>query len=105
MNKIILSRKGFDSTAGGKPSPIFPDGSIFSLPIPQRENKDRNVIDPDKMTLLGSVRKGRYSGCDALMQVNSKLDPTVTYCHHDPRLDKGVGLFGQTGKVPKVRSF
>jgi hypothetical protein len=32
--KIIFSRKGFDSSAGGCPSPIFPDGRILSLPIP-----------------------------------------------------------------------
>lgn len=34
--KIILSRKGFDSGAGGCPSPIFPDGSMLSLPIPDK---------------------------------------------------------------------
>ena len=34
MNRIVLSRKGFDSSSGGKPSPIFPDGRILSLPIP-----------------------------------------------------------------------
>jgi hypothetical protein len=33
--KIILSRKGFDASCGGKPSPIFPDGSLYSLPIPE----------------------------------------------------------------------
>lgn len=32
--KIILSRKGFDSGYGGCPSPVFPDGSMVSLPIP-----------------------------------------------------------------------
>ena len=32
--KIILSRKGFDSSYGGYPSPIFPDGSLLSIPIP-----------------------------------------------------------------------
>jgi len=32
--KIILSRKGFDSSNGGYPSPIFPDDQIMSLPIP-----------------------------------------------------------------------
>jgi len=31
--KIILSRKGFDSSSGGCPSPIYEDGSILSLPI------------------------------------------------------------------------
>ncbi|WP_454862743.1 Nmad3 family putative nucleotide modification protein [Pseudomonas hormoni] len=29
--QIILSRKGFDSAAGGCPSPILPDGRLFSL--------------------------------------------------------------------------
>lgn len=32
--KIILSRKGFDSSYGGYPSPILPDGSLLSIPIP-----------------------------------------------------------------------
>src|ERR1035441_10298916 len=34
--KLILSRKGFDSSAGKKPSPIFPDGTMLSLPIPDK---------------------------------------------------------------------
>lgn len=34
--RIILSRKGFDTTAGGSPSPIFPDGRVLSLPIPDK---------------------------------------------------------------------
>lgn len=33
--KIILSRKGFDSEAGGCASPIFPDDPFLSLPIPE----------------------------------------------------------------------
>ncbi len=32
--RIILSRKGFDSSAGGVASPILPDGRLLSLPIP-----------------------------------------------------------------------
>lgn len=34
--KIILSRKGFDSSAGGCASPIMPDGTLVALPIPDR---------------------------------------------------------------------
>jgi hypothetical protein len=34
--KLILSRKGFDSSVGGHPSPILPDGTMLSLPIPSR---------------------------------------------------------------------
>jgi len=33
--RIILSRKGFDSSAGGVASPIFPSGELCSLPIPE----------------------------------------------------------------------
>ena len=32
--KIILSRKGFDSSSGKQPNPIMPDGTLLSLPIP-----------------------------------------------------------------------
>ncbi len=34
--KIVLSRKGFDSSAGGVPNPILPDGTLLPLPIPDR---------------------------------------------------------------------
>lgn len=35
--KLILSRKGFDASAGGVPSPILPDGTLCTLPIPEPE--------------------------------------------------------------------
>ena len=38
--KVILSRKGFDSSNGGCPSPILPDGTLLSLPIPT-DDRDR----------------------------------------------------------------
>lgn len=34
MTRLILSRKGFDSTSGGYDSPVLPNGRIVSLPIP-----------------------------------------------------------------------
>ena len=36
--KIILSRKGFDSGTGFIPSAIMPDGTMMSLPIPDRHS-------------------------------------------------------------------
>lgn len=33
--RIILSRKGFDESAGGCASPILPDGTMLSIPIPE----------------------------------------------------------------------
>jgi len=41
--RVILSRKGFDSSFGGCPSPILPDGTLLSLPIPEMAySKDLN---------------------------------------------------------------
>lgn len=38
--KIILSRKGFDSSNGGQPNPIMPDGTLLSLPIPDPDGNN-----------------------------------------------------------------
>ena len=37
--KLILSRKGFDSSSGGQANPIMPDGTVLSLPIPDDKDK------------------------------------------------------------------
>ncbi len=36
--KIIFSRKGFDSSAGGYPNIIFPDGTMYMIPIPDKSS-------------------------------------------------------------------
>ena len=46
--KIIFSRKGYDSSAGGCASPIFPDGSFCSLPIPRVDKNGPNLHDLNK---------------------------------------------------------
>ena len=33
--RLVLSRKGFDDGSGGCPSPVLPDGALFSMPIPE----------------------------------------------------------------------
>ncbi len=49
--KVILSRKGFDSSAGGYPSPHFvQDGRLLSLPIPEENRK--TVLIPGEHTLI-----------------------------------------------------
>lgn len=35
--KVVFSRKGFDSSNGGFASPIFPDGTLFLVPIPDKK--------------------------------------------------------------------
>ena len=95
--KLILSRKGFDSSAGGVPSPIFPDGQMLSLPIPD----DQSVIR------YGDIR---YFGGSMGNLVASLTKQRITADHHahlDPDLIKTSitrsrgwqPLFGQTGSA------
>lgn len=85
MKRIIISRKGFDSSAGGAPSPIMADGRIFSLPIPQREKSPYRYKD---------LRFDEFKGTDLLKKSGSKLSPN-DFCHFDPILNKAIGIFGQ----------
>jgi hypothetical protein len=39
--KLILSRKAFDSAAGGVASPILDDGAMIPLPIPDKKSPIR----------------------------------------------------------------
>lgn len=76
--KLILSRKGFDSSPqGGRgPSPILPDGTLLSLPIPSS--------DSTKYTQLAHHRFGKYS--EIIQQLG--LKPGRKTCHLDPDLQK-----------------
>ena len=70
--KVILSRKGFDSANGGIPSPIMPDGTLLSLPIPlENENAAYSDIGWSGMTYA-----------DILRQLNPKRQ--YEKCHLDP---------------------
>ncbi|MEO0335268.1 MAG: hypothetical protein AAF202_02680 [Pseudomonadota bacterium] len=79
MKKLILSRKGFDSSpqGGGGPSPILPDGSLLSLPIPS--------ADKEKYSDLSHSRYGSYQ--KILNQLS--LKPGRRRCHLDPDLTRG----------------
>ena len=43
--KIILSQKGLDASAGGKPSPILENGQIFSIPIPAPDKNSPHLYN------------------------------------------------------------
>ena len=87
VRRIILSRKGFDSNAGGGPSIILKDKRIFSIPIPQSypsPSKYKDLIfDGVKVT-------------DLLLMTSTNVNQN-DYCHFDPYLKKDFGIFGQAG--------
>ena len=70
--KIILSRKGFDSEYGKQPSPIFPNGTMLSLPIyaepPDESTVTYNDLSYSSTESIGDVlsylkaRKAKKAG-------------------------------------------
>ncbi len=86
LMKVILSRKGFDSSNGGIVSPIFEDGTMISFPIPSK--------DTDAFCDL------QYKGIpysDILSDLHYKGGG---HCHMDPDLDQGRRTSAIPGWVP-----
>ncbi len=93
--KLILSRKGFDSSAGRVPSPILPDGRIVSLPIPDKQSpisySEIRFDGRSIAALVFELTKGRISS-----HYRAHLDPDLVPGSL-PRLPGWRPLFGQTG--------
>ncbi len=78
--RLIFSRKGFDSASGGCPSPILPDGSMLSLPIPDKRSpvRYRDLIwkGRDVGELVEQLTRGRQRG-DYRAHVDPDLRPDL----------------------------
>ena len=73
--KLILSRKGFDSSNGQMSSPIMPDGTLLSMPIP----------DDVSCHTYGSLRWNGMSYFDIIKSLKPKTTLTEEcHCHLDP---------------------
>ncbi len=107
--KVILSRKGFDSSFGGYPSFIMPDGVLLSLPIPNYKDNikysqiyteiQENTLY-DLMILKSNVIKSSkwYS---FTKETKCHFDPDLNY-NALPRKKGWVGTLGQTGIAQKL---
>lgn len=80
--KVIFSRKGFDSSAGGVPSPIG-KGLVQCLPIPASNRSQTTYGDLGLGEVVNQVTKGRLT--------------SNSLCHHDPMFENGRCAFGQCG--------
>lgn len=82
--KIVLSRKGFDSVSGGMPSPIMPDGTLLTIPIPDTKGSDVE----DLPTYHDLVYEGK-----TYYEIIRELNPNIaeklknSKCHVDPDLN------------------
>lgn len=98
--RIVLSRKGFDSSAGKVASPIFDDGSMVSLPIPERGSG----------TKYGEVATRRGPLGELVEQLTHDEVPRTHDVHLDPDLEaeareRAPGWrpsFGQVGAAQTV---
>ena len=78
----MLSRKGFDSSAGGVPSPII-NGQPVSIPIP---------ADHRSFTTYGHLGLG-----NTVREITKDRYTENSLCHHDPMFEGAKCAFGQTG--------
>lgn len=79
--KVIFSRKGFDASAGGCPSPII-NGIPLSLPIPYL-NSTMSFGHFNLGKMVAGLTNGKLSKSDL--------------CHNDP--DLNLGAFGQVSSA------
>jgi hypothetical protein len=92
---LILSRKGFDASAGGTASPILPGGALCSLPIP----------DPRSPTRYSDVETARGCLGRTVEELTRGRVRACTFAHLDPDLDANAlprardwrPVFGQAG--------
>lgn len=95
--KIILSRKGLDSSFGNVPSPLFPDGTLWSLPIP--------AMGDGGMLRYRDVRFGEHALGDLVRDLSGGRIAAAQHVHLDPdlhheslaRMPGWRPLFGQCG--------
>lgn len=94
--KIILSRKGYDSTYGSGASPIMPNGDLISIPIPSANNEEGCAYS--------SMEYNGKSYLDLMQELGLKI-PRDKSGHFNPDLCRNTikreanwsGIFGQTG--------
>ncbi|MCY3728391.1 MAG: hypothetical protein OXF97_05260 [Nitrospira sp.] len=93
--KLIFSRKGFDSSSGGVPSPIFPDGRMVSLPIPDKRSKVTYADISFDGVSLGPI-VSQLTGGRIPSHYRAHIDPDLAQ-NSLPRLAGWRPIFGQTG--------
>jgi Nucleotide modification associated domain 3 len=102
--KIILSRKGFDSTSGGVPSPIFEDGTMISLPIPRKSDVSygelKNPCNNGKFRSLGELVE-QLTNYRMSEHCRAHLDPDLNPAMMQ-RLPNWRGIFGQNEKAEET---
>ncbi|GAC1361934.1 MAG: hypothetical protein NVSMB32_01670 [Actinomycetota bacterium] len=109
--RVIFSRKGFDSSSGGRPSPILPDGRMVSLPIPESP-RFAGLPGARRYADLRLAGQGTYLEAMRSLGIGQVTEggrgiplTEATTCHLDPDIQPGLvprplgwqAIFGQAG--------
>lgn len=99
--RIILSRKGFDSSVGGVASPILPDGRLYSLPIPVPYDDRTSFKDVmfDGGNIGGIVE--RLTKDKIKRSSNAHLDPDLRRDARSTRESGWLPAFGQSDSAAR----
>lgn len=100
--KLILSRKGFDSSFGGCASPIFYDNSFVSLPIPEKSGQLRfsDIGGEQRIgAIVEDLTRWRNKSFNASDHVH--LDPDLRF-DSLPRKPGWRHLFGQAESAQAI---
>ena len=100
--KIIISRKGFDSKAGGVASPILPSGELCLLPIPESLPDQRSKRYEEIMLgehSLGAIANDLTRG-KIRPDMAAHLDPDLNFSSI-PRAENWKPIFGQAGAAER----
>ena len=91
--KIILSRKGFDSGYEKVPSPIMPDGTLLSLPIPNEDDmveyEQLRYKEKSYAQIISELTKCKFSEKNCHLYPDIRRDVLA-------RSEKWTPSFGQT---------
>lgn len=87
MNKLIFSRKGFDSKYGSIPSTWAEDGELVSFPIPSNGDPEAGIAPDD--TRYDAITGGGTT-LDARRRALAPGRVFDDHCHHDPDLVEGA---------------
>ncbi|MCV6589228.1 MAG: hypothetical protein OIF57_09385 [Marinobacterium sp.] len=95
--KIVFSRKGFDSSAGGIASPILPDGTLLPLPIPQQDGPLKfSQLKFQGQSLSSMISQLGGKDWRGRCHLDPDLDITLT-----ARPDNWQPAFGQSGSAQR----
>ncbi|MGN9019682.1 hypothetical protein ACTNBM_11765 [Lachnospiraceae bacterium HCP1S3_C3] len=88
--KVILSRKGFDSSNGGIVSPIFEDGTMISFPIPSPDKDTFDDLIYGKEQYTKILNDLNYKG-----KKNCHVDPDLNQSRRKKQIEGWFPAFGQ----------